>query len=1368
VRSSEVGRDGKRVGGWSAWWVMSVLLSLALAGCGGGWGDGRSGRSTAAAERPTMRILAAGTPPGVMINEVVAGAWQGARDEHGDAEDWVELYNPGDAAMDLTGFGLSNKTTTPFLWVFPAGTTVPPKGYHLVWLSKKDRAVAGQPQHASFNLDSGSDGVFLTASNGTASGVLVDSATPPLLNADHSWCRVPNGALLAAFSVCAQATRGAPNGGPAAPTILATPTLSPAGGFYASAQTVAITGPAGATLRYTTDGSEPVASSPEYSAPLAIAASQVVRAAAFSPTAARSLVATATYVIDAALASRYAGLKAMLVTIAPADLAAFEADDKTRRFRASFEYLAGGALVFRMDGEGVSGGQVGSATSPQRTMNVSGRDAFGAKSFPAVFWPDKPTITSHRKFRLRNGSNDWAAAHLRDQLSQRISADGPNLYAASATVAMFINGRYYAMMDLREREEETLPATNLGIDKDHVDYLTDPLLRNQEIKNGGAAALAAYQALHNQVVNGDMSVAADYARVKLLMNPESLAWDWALHMFHANYDWPDNNIHVWRSPALDGRWQWRPHDMDLAFDAYNAPEANMNVKFGQPGAEVMNALLRNPEFRTLYLNTVADQLNTMTPASMEATLDLMAADMRPYVPDFHAKNNLGNGERWEAALDALRFYFGQREPVYDQHTRSWFGLGPRQPVTVAVNDLAMGSVSVNQVRTERYMTATNPVWKGSYYPGVPVTLVARPRPGFAFVGWQGASTSTARQISQTLAAPAVNGFPADNFSVRWEGSVEAPASGTARLQAVADDGVRVWFDGVLVIDRWIDQVATAHTADVTLVAGRRHSLKVEYYEATGSASVKLNWRLPGGTAFVNVLKERLYPPGAAASPPASGSGLTARYFANRTLSGMPSFERVEGINVDWGTAPPAATSPPLLLTAVFAPSGVPATPVLAAIGPQAWRTGDTVRLVATASDPGQYPVTYTAKSLPKGLSMHPQTGVVYGRLTTPGSYSSTITASNGAATGTQTVNWTVSDRPGSGLLGSSPGWLPPPPPPPNVPPTVSLAAPAANTRFAAGTTIGLNASAADSDGSVARVEFYDGSTLIGSVNTAPFALNWNGAAPGAHSVTARAIDNLGASTTSAAVAVTVDPPGNAAPTVVLTVPPGDTTVVQGNLITVTASAADSDGSIASVVFYDGSTRLATLTRAPYTIAGSNVALGVHLVTAVATDNQGASTRSDPVTITVVAPGAGSGSGTGLRGSYYANNSLSGTPVLVRNEAVNFNWGTGSAAAGLLPADDFSVRWQGRIEAPVSGAYYLQTNSDDGVRVWVNGALVINNWTAHAATLNTSGVLYATAGQRYTIVVEYQEFGGDALLQLRWRPPSAAGFTAVPLDRLYPP
>ena len=141
-------------------------------------------------------------------------------------------------------------------------------------------------------------------------------------------------------------------------------------------------------------------------------------------------------------------------------------------------------------------------------------------------------------------------------------------------------------------------------------------------------------------------------------------------------------------------------------------------------------------------------------------------------------------------------------------------------------------------------------------------------------------------------------------------------------------------------------------------------------------------------------------------------------------------------------------------------------------------------------------------------------------------------------------------------------------------------------------------------------------------------------------------------------------------------------------------------------------------------------------------------------------------GEGLRASYFPNIGLWGNPTLLRDEAIDFSWGTAAPAAGL-PTDNFSVRWQGSLVAATSGSYRLQTTADDGIRVWVNNVLVIDNWADQAATTTTSAPLTLTAGVAVPIRVEYYENTGSATARLLWQVPNAPGFVPVPASRLRP-
>lgn len=145
-----------------------------------------------------------------------------------------------------------------------------------------------------------------------------------------------------------------------------------------------------------------------------------------------------------------------------------------------------------------------------------------------------------------------------------------------------------------------------------------------------------------------------------------------------------------------------------------------------------------------------------------------------------------------------------------------------------------------------------------------------------------------------------------------------------------------------------------------------------------------------------------------------------------------------------------------------------------------------------------------------------------------------------------------------------------------------------------------------------------------------------------------------------------------------------------------------------------------------------------------------------------------GTGTGLRGQY-SNKGWFGstTLVLTRTENPNFDWGTGRPASAVN-ADNFVVKWTGTVQAEEGGVYRFQTLSDDGVRVTVNGQQLINNWTAHGPTTDTSAAITLEAGKRYTIVIDYYEQTGGAVMRLSWQKPGASAFTAIPTNRLYLP
>jgi RHS repeat-associated protein len=141
---------------------------------------------------------------------------------------------------------------------------------------------------------------------------------------------------------------------------------------------------------------------------------------------------------------------------------------------------------------------------------------------------------------------------------------------------------------------------------------------------------------------------------------------------------------------------------------------------------------------------------------------------------------------------------------------------------------------------------------------------------------------------------------------------------------------------------------------------------------------------------------------------------------------------------------------------------------------------------------------------------------------------------------------------------------------------------------------------------------------------------------------------------------------------------------------------------------------------------------------------------------------------GLKGEYY-NQVEFGEAAMVRYDTtIDFVWGEGSPSM-QVNEDEFSVQWTGRVKTPNgdnTGTYVFMTNSDEGVRLWVDDELIVDNWTAHEET-GDSGQIYLQANQEYSIRIEYYEGSGNATMQLSWKTPDHTS-EIIPYKHLLPP
>ena len=316
--------------------------------------------------------------------------------------------------------------------------------------------------------------------------------------------------------------------------------------------------------------------------------------------------------------------------------------------------------------------------------------------------------------------------------------------------------------------------------------------------------------------------------------------------------------------------------------------------------------------------------------------------------------------------------------------------------------------------------------------------------------------------------------------------------------------------------------------------------------------------------------------------------------------------------------------------------------------------------------------------------------------------------------------------------------------------------------------VSLNGSASgDPDGTITNYSWskIGGPAQFTMTNAVNVTTNISGLAQGVYSFRLAVTDNAGATAgdtvnvTVNAASVNNQPPVANAGTDVVIAMPINTTMLNGS------ASADADGTITGYTWskISGPSQYAIANTGMMTTNVSNLVQGTYLFRLAVSDNGGA-VAADTIAVNVTAS-INAGTGTGLRGDYFNTANLSGAVALSRiDTTVNFNWQNASPAAGVN-TDNFSVRWSGQVQPQFSETYTFYTMTDDGVRLWVNGQQLVNDWVGHSPKEN-SGTIVLVAGQKYDIVMEYFDQASGASAKLSWSSMSTAKII-IPKKQLYP-
>lgn len=282
------------------------------------------------------------------------------------------------------------------------------------------------------------------------------------------------------------------------------------------------------------------------------------------------------------------------------------------------------------------------------------------------------------------------------------------------------------------------------------------------------------------------------------------------------------------------------------------------------------------------------------------------------------------------------------------------------------------------------------------------------------------------------------------------------------------------------------------------------------------------------------------------------------------------------------------------LTGTFgAPNILPTVSITSPANLASFVTGTVIAIDATANDADGTvtQVEFKVDGVSIGVDATSPYSVNYTGVNGAHCITAIATDNNGGTTTTACVNITVAADPA---------------------PTVSITSPANAASFITGTVVTIDATASD-NGSVTQVEFKVDGISVGVDASSPYSATYT-AAIGSHCITAIATDNLGATTTTACVNITVA--NNPAPTVSITAPASGSNHITGSNVNLTATASD-NGSVTQVEFKVDGISVGIDATSPYSAIYVAGAIGVHCVTAIATDNNGATTTTSCTNINVV-------------------------------------------------------------------------------------------------------------------------------------------------------
>lgn len=718
------------------------------------------------------------TSENLVINELMPSNIDEFVDPTWNYGGWIELYNPTDQMAHVSHYWLSDDPNNLMQARIPMSVSgIPAHGHLVLWLDHTDTRKDISEGYVNTNIDwkLDCDGGTLYISDDA--GNLIAQQTYPAAIHRVSYARTTDGGSEWKWAV--DPTPGADNATSTfASEQLPAPVVSANGQIFSGQKTVYCNSvPIGVTCRYTTDGSVPTMTNGETSRDLRfqLTKTTTLRVRYYKDGYLPSDVTTRTYiqqdkdyylpVISIVTDDKNLYDNEIGIYVSGTNGKTANQDYTKRNFNmewdrpASIEYIEPTSLenkagYFAQDVDiCISGGW--SRKYEPRSFKIKATKKYGLNNLNHTFFPNKP-YNRNKALLLRNGGNDeYNQTRLKDAALQEIArlSEFPLNLQSYQPVHVFLNGKYLAMLNLREPSNKHFGYANYGIDTDEIDAFEMSVDSGYVQKDGTKEAFnewytlsanAADELTYQQICDRvDMDDYLNYMAFKFFLN------DW---------DWPHNNAKGFRS-RNDGKFHFMVFDLDNCVDRtgnnifQDFQNKRTNTFYGRPeyGGSSITAevelvtiflnMLQNADFRRRFIDTYCIVGGSVFGDASEIAriVNGMAENIQPAL-GWENHNPYGSGRSMAGGIISALTGDFKRRMTDVMRNYSTFGLQSTEPQAVRLSAnvpgamLTINGIEVPRAQFDGYLFA-------------PVTLTAKAPAGYRFAGWSGASEGSTETTS---------------------------------------------------------------------------------------------------------------------------------------------------------------------------------------------------------------------------------------------------------------------------------------------------------------------------------------------------------------------------------------------------------------------------------------------------------------------------------------------------------------------------------------------------------------------------------------------------------------------------------------------